>query len=153
MASNDVLALLRSIDASLKQLVQIAQRRQQAPAAPVNGSTIAPDSDLDGKFGDEAVKFTPRDYSGTKDYKGRRMSECSPAFLDALAASYDYFAQKNTLEGTMASNGKPKADYDRRAAARARGWAARLRSGWKHPETDGFGESDWPQPNRDDDSF
>jgi len=146
MADPDVLAVLRSIDSSLKQLVQIAQRRQQTSAAPVNGSTIAPDSDLDSQWGDPEVKFSPRDYSGTTDYKNRRMSECSPPFLDALAASYDYFAQKNTLEGNMASNGKPKADYDRRSAARARGWAARLRSGWKPPAVDGgFGDADWPE--------
>ena len=145
-----MLRALRSIDSSLKQLVQIAQRRQQAPAAPVNGSTIAPDSDLDSTYGNPEVKFSPRDYSGTKDYKGLKMSQCSPAFLDALAASYDYFAQKNTLEGNMANNGKPKADYDRRSAARARGWAARLRTGWKPPAVDdGFGESEWPQPDRD----
>jgi hypothetical protein len=145
MSTNpDVLSVLKSIDVSLKTLVQIAQRRQQ-PTAAVNGSAIAPDSDLDSQWGDETVKFMPRDYTGTKDYKGARMSECSPAFLDALAASYDYFAQKNTLEGNLASNGKPKADYDRRSAARARGWAARLRSGWKPPHVDdSFGESKWP---------
>jgi hypothetical protein len=144
-ANPDVLSVLHSIDASLKTLVQIAQRRQQASAAPVNGSTIAPDSDLDSQWGDPQVKFSPRDYSGTTDYKGLRMSECSPAFLDALAASYDYFAQKNTLEDNMANNGKPKADYDRCAAARARGWAARLRSGWKPPAVDQGFDADWPE--------
>jgi hypothetical protein len=143
-ANPDVLSVLQSIDASLKQLVQIAQRRQQS-AAPVNGSIIAPDSDLDGPYGNETVKFQPRDWSGTRDYKGAKMSECSPAFLDALAASYDYFAQKNTLEGNMANNGKPKADYDRRSAARARGWAARLRSGWKPPAVDQGFDADWPE--------
>ncbi len=147
--SPDVLSVLRSIDASLKQLVQIAQKRHQ-PAAPINGSTIAPDSDLDGKYGDEDVKFIPRDWSGHREHKGMKMSACSPEFLDVLAASYDYFAQKNTLEGATATNGKPKADYDRRSAARARGWATRLRSGWKPPQSDdGFGEANWP----DTDSF
>jgi hypothetical protein len=143
-ANPDVLSVLRSIDASLKQLVQIAQRRQHA-SAPVNGSTIAPDSDLDSPWGNPEVKFIPRDWSGLRDYKGARMSACPPAFLDALAASYDYFAQKNTLDGNMASDGKPKADYDRRAAARARGWAARLRSGWKPPAVENGFDADWPE--------
>ena len=131
MADAETLAVLKSIDQSLRTLVVIAQRKaeervkqtQNAPAAEV-----APDSDLDGKYGDPVVKSDPRDWTG-ESMKGRRMSECPAAYLDLLAERADYFARKNTESGELASNGQPKAKYDRLDAARARGWAARVRAG------------------------
>jgi hypothetical protein len=51
--------------------------------------------------------------------------------LDMLADTYDYFAAKDEASGALTSTGKPKAPYGRQSAKRARGWAARLRAGWK----------------------
>jgi hypothetical protein len=142
--SNEAVELLRSIDKSLKMLVAIAQKRQTS-TMPVNGSAIAPDSDLDSAFGNPAIKAAdPRDWPGPS-MKGKRYSECPPAYLELLANRYDYFATQAEINGTVTSSGKPKAPYDRREAARCRGWAQRLKNGWKPPAADtDFASSDWP---------
>ena len=117
-----MLSILTSIDGSLKKLVAIAEKRKVGDSA---GPAVADDQELDSKYGDEPVKFDPRDYTG-RSCKGLSMSQCPADFLDCLATSYEHFARKN------ADNGDPKkAGYDRRSAARARGWAKRLRGGWK----------------------
>jgi len=87
-------------------------------------SEVASDRDLDSQYGNEKVRFNPRDWTGDL-YKGRYMSECPSEFLDMLADGHEYFAQKN------AGNDEKKAGYDRRSAARARGWAKRIREGWQ----------------------
>lgn len=132
MASDDALALLRSIDATLKQL--LAATRGSKP------KDIASDSDLDGQYGDPTVKAKdPRDWTGPP-MKGRRFSQCSSEYLELLAARMDFFAEKAERENKMTNSGKPEAPYIRRDAARARGWAKRHRDGWK-PRTDGNGHS------------
>lgn len=119
-ATEETLTLLRSIDGSLKALVRANQ--QTAPKA------IADDADLDGKYGDPELKFTPRDWHGDS-YKGRFYSECPPELLDLVADSLDYFARKSEEANELTSTGKPVAPYKRKDAARARGWAARKRAG------------------------
>jgi hypothetical protein len=59
---------------------------------------------------------------------GRHLSECPPEYLDLLASRYDYFAGKEEDE--------KKKRYAVIDAAKARAWAARLRSGYmpKTPE-------------------
>lgn len=121
----ETLALLRSIDASLKRLVA------QQPAAP--GHEVADDRDLDSQYGDPVVKFNPRDWHGDS-CKGLAMSQCPPEFLDMLAGTFDYFAKKADESGETTTSGKPVAPYKRKDAARARGWAARKRNGWKPAE-------------------
>jgi hypothetical protein len=123
---DEAIKLLRSIDSSLKQLL-----RQSAQAIP---ATVADDRDLDGKWGDPQVKFLPRDWTGD-DYKNYRFSECPPALLDMLADAFDYFARKAEESGET-YNGKPTAPYKRKNAARARGWAKRLRNGYKATAVD-----------------
>lgn len=122
--SEEALALLRSIDASLKQLVA----RQQA-AQP---KAVASDRDLDGKYGDPPVKFMPRDWTGPS-FVGLRMSECPPDLLDMLAETFDYFARKADEKDERTDKGKPVAEFKRADAARARGWAARMRAGKHRP--------------------
>jgi hypothetical protein len=144
MASDAALDLLRSIDVSLKQLVRL-----MTVAKP---KEIAPNSDLDGKYGDPIVNAKdPRDWTGPS-MKGRRFSECSSEYLEMVASRLDFFAEKAEAEGKLASNGKPEAPYRRRDAARARGWAKRIRAGWKptngnghRPMNDGVASSsEWP---------
>lgn len=135
--SEEALALLRSIDASLKQLVK--QARAEA------GGTIASDRDLDGKYGDPELKVMPRDWTGPS-YKGRRLSECPAALLDLAAEMFEYFARQADEKNERTNAGKPVGDYRRADAARARGWAKRIRDG-KHRQApdvaagdaDGFG--------------
>lgn len=126
-AGEEVVALLKSIDASLKTLV--ARSKTAAP------KEVAPDSDLDGAYGDPIIKAAdPRDWTGPSQ-KGKRFSECSSEYLMLVADRLDYFAEKAEQEGTLTSNGKPVAPFNRRDAARARGWAKRLREGWRTPLT------------------
>jgi hypothetical protein len=114
------IALLKSIDASLKVLV--AQSRATVTQA------VATDEDLDGKYGNPVVKFMPRDWTG-EDYKGRHMSELPAPLLDMVAKTYDYFAQRAEDNNEMTNTGKPAGPYKRLDAARARGWAKRVRDG------------------------
>jgi hypothetical protein len=145
-ATDETLALLRSIDASLKTLV-----KRMATAAPAE---VADDRDLDGQYGDPVVKFNPRNWTGDSQ-KGRFMSECPTEFLDQLAETFDYFARKADEANELTSTGKAVAPYKRKDAARARGWAARRRKGYvstkqAEPVASGDFVSDWPEDDNDD---
>lgn len=138
-ATEDTLALLRSIDASLKLLV-----KQQAVTAP---KPVASDRDLDGPYGNPVVKFMPRDWTGPS-YKGRPMSECPADLLDMLAATFDYFAIQAEAKDERTERGKPVAEFKRADAARARGWAARIRSG-RHVPVNGPADAEATEPAED----
>lgn len=120
--SNAALGLLASIDVTLKAILKALSTN--APKA------IAEPRDLDGQYGNPEVRFLPRDWTGPS-FKGQRYSECPPEFLDMLASSLDYFAGKDEAEGATTAKGKPSAPFRRADAARARGWAQRIRGGWK----------------------
>lgn len=123
MSDAETLTLLRSIDASLKALVG-----RQAPATAAPG--VAPDRDLDGPYGDPEIKAKdPRDWTGAP-MQGRRFSQCPAEYLDLLAERLDYFSGKNSA-GT--EDEQKKARYQKLDAARARGWAARIRAGVVKP--------------------
>jgi hypothetical protein len=126
----ETLSLLRSIDASLKQLLAQGRATSSTPAA---AKPVAPDRDLDGTYGNPELKFMPRDWTGPS-FKGRRFSECPADLLDMAADTFDYFARQAEAKDERTDKGKPVADYKRMDAARARGWAARIRSG-KHVQT------------------
>jgi hypothetical protein len=136
---------LASIDRGIQQLV--AQKRAEAP------KEIASDRDLDGKFGNPILKFNPRDWTG-RPSKGRRFSECPPDLLDIVARTFDWFAEQAEQKRELTDKGKPVAEFKRADAARARGWAKRIREGryvqaaaessdagsdW----SEGGGESEW----------
>jgi len=132
----ETLRLLRSIDASLKAIVAASLGNRSA-------EVTASDSDLDSPKGDEVVKFSPRDWTG-ESFKGSRMSQCPPEFLDIYAETCLYFARKNDENGEKTDRGTPKSTFDKRTAARARGWAARLRNGYTSTE---------PEPNQEPPGF
>lgn len=141
----DALDLLRSIDASLKELVSIARVRK--PKA------VASNHDLDGKYGDPVLKFKPRDWTGAS-YKNSHFSECPAELLDLVAETYDYFASQAEAKDERTERGKSVAEYKRADAARARGWAKRIRDGVHRPAlqtvpANGNGASAWAE----DDSF
>jgi hypothetical protein len=117
----EMLKTLRSIDASLRQLVR------HSGASSVD---VADDRDLDSQYGNPKVNFNPRDWHGDS-FKGCKYSECPANFLDLLASALDYFARKSDETGATTSKGKPKAAYERKDAARARGWAKRIRAGYR----------------------
>jgi hypothetical protein len=143
-----VMALLRSIDAGLKAAAGVRtppnghQRPQPArppqpqhrapqsqPRAPQGQRGTFPEAgtpeDLDGKYGNPTLNFTPRDWNGA-NYKGSKFSDCPPDLLELVAKALDYFADQSERKGETTSQGKPLAPYKRKDAARARGWAARL---------------------------
>ena len=133
--SVEAIDLLRSIDNSLKALVSAVQPliMQVRAAQP---KPIAAASDLDGKYGDPILKFNPRNWTGPT-FKERRFSECPPELLDMVADSLEYFGRKADENKERTNSGKPKGDYNRADAARARGWAKRMREGdWPTPQTD-----------------
>jgi len=133
-ASEEVIALLTSIDASLKTLV-----KQTKLAAP---KEIASDRDLDGQYGNPEVKFIPRDWTGPS-MRGNKFSECPAEFLDLIAETFDYFAAQAEMNDERTEGGKSVADYKRRDAARARGWAKRIRDGKHAPALPPVGAGAW----------
>jgi hypothetical protein len=126
--------LLTEIRDGIRELVTALKARATKPSVAwsAHEKTIASDQELDGPYGDPAVKSAPRDWTGQFS-PGAKMSEHPPEFLDLLADRYDYFAQKNDREKNLTDKGYPKSKFDRAAAAKARGWAARLRKGYTAP--------------------
>jgi hypothetical protein len=100
---------------------------------------VADDADLDSSYGNPAIAKDPKSWTGESQI-GKRMSECDPAYLDAYASREDFFAQKADDAGETDAKGRPRSFYNRRDAARARGWSARLRSGWTPPAEPAFGD-------------
>ncbi len=115
-------ALIASWDALEGALNQRAARRENATSTPTN-------VDLDSDYGNFVVKKCPPRWKG-RDYTGKRLSETEADFCDAIAGLKRWAAGKDREAGK-----DPKfAELD---AARAEGWAARLRSGWtSKPQTE-----------------
>ncbi len=123
----EAIDLLRSIDNSLKALIAAVQPvlMQVRASQP---KPVASDRDLDGRYGNPELKFDPRDWTGPS-FKGRKFSECPAELLDLVANTFDYFAQQAEKNNERTNGGKSVADYKRADAARARGWAKRIREG------------------------
>jgi len=132
MSADTAITLLVEIRNALRELV--AQSKGKTTAiVPRAVNPVATDGDLDNPvYGDPEIKTAPRDWTGPFRV-GQRMSECEPGLLDLIAERYDYFAQKNDRENAVTDKGYPKSSFDRKAAAKARGWAKRLRSGYVRP--------------------
>lgn len=112
----DVLERLKRIEAKLSQ--------------SSGGAFVADDRDLDGPHGNPAIKKDPKRWTGDS-YAGCNYSDCPPEYLDVLAEFKDWQAGMDERKGT--DDDKRKAKFNRLDAARARGWAQRLRSGYKAP--------------------
>lgn len=135
MATTEAVDLFKSIDRSLKAILGVLQAQGGNPLAgqPPSDGYPAPDGDLDSKYGDPEVRAKdPRDWTGVP-MKGLKFSECPAEYLDLLADRFDYFAGKEP--------DPKKANYNRKDAARARGWAARKRAGWVNTATGEIMES------------
>lgn len=143
-----ILESLKSIDLSLRTLVVIAQKKAEArvaQAAVKPGPTVASDTDLDGQYGDPEIKAKdPRDWTG-EPMQGRRFSECPAEYLEMVAERKDYFVSQNPQS---TDEEKKKAKYDRLDAARARGWARRIREG-KHTPAKATAPTGWAGDHSD----
>lgn len=113
--------LLKSMDATLKQILAILQAHVP--------KEIASDRDLDGPYGNPKINSSdPKDWHGPA-MKGRKLSECPAEYLEIYAERCDYFERKALAENKTTQAGKPVAPYLHADAARARGWAKRIREG------------------------
>lgn len=101
-------------------------------ASSGTGGAIASDEELDGRYGDPVIRKDPARWRG-ESFVGCTLSQTTPDYLDAFASFKEWTASKNDEVEAK----KKYAAYDRRDAARARGWAARLRAGWKPPQMNG----------------
>jgi len=147
--ATEAILLLKSIDASLKELLALSRGAKRGGQS---SEVVASDRDLDSTYGDPVVKFHPRDWNG-EDCKGLHFSACPVDFLDMIAETFDYFAAK-AEETNELYNGKPVAPYKRKDAARARGWAARIRAGTvTRPASSAFDEPDDITPDDRDVGF
>lgn len=113
-AGRAILDVLARLEAKIDALTAARPATDPTPAV-----------DLDGEWGNPEVKKNPPRWHGDS-HAGLRYSDCSPEFLDEMASFHDWRV-------TKAEDDK-KRGYARLDAARARGWAARLRAGYKAPE-------------------
>lgn len=123
----ETLAKLASIDATLKAILMVLSQGRAT-------TTDAPSVNLDDARGNPKLRFLPRDWSGSGEFKGMLFSECPPDLLDLVADSLDYFATKQ--------EDATKKRYDQLDRDRARGWAARKRAGWTTPVQGRVNESE-----------
>jgi hypothetical protein len=93
------------------------------------GGAVADDRDLDSDYGNFSIKRDPPRWDG-QSYVGYKLSETEPAYLDVLASFKDWQADKDEQQDKRDAKGRPTAPMNRKDAARARGWATRLRNGW-----------------------
>lgn len=123
MTLDDMKAQLDRIESLLKQALSERKTGLVSGAAAV--AAIAPDSDLDGQYGDPEVRADSPQWikQGGDSYKGMRYSLCPPDYLEALASFMDWQAGKD--EATGDPEKLKYAGYKRRDASRARGWAKR----------------------------
>jgi hypothetical protein len=111
-----------------------------APAASV--AAIADAAELDSQYGNPDVRKDPPLWSkaGGASYVGRKFNECPAEFLDALASFFDWKVSKDIAKNTP--DGDKYAGYGRKDAARARGWAKRIRDGYQAPKPEAFADGD-----------
>lgn len=113
------------IDEALKALLLSRDTGAAAPRSTSPAVTPATEADLDSDYGNFVVKKCPPRWKG-QDFAGKRLSETSAEFCDAVASFKAWAADKDRKAGDEA-----KAGYADRDRARAEGWAKRLRDGWK----------------------
>lgn len=132
---SDVLKALESIETRLMVIEALLRAKSGGGASASGANKVASDRNLDGQYGNPTVKFDPKDWNGSS-YKRMAFSECSPEFLDVYAEALQYFADHPK------AGREDKAKYDDMDAARARGWAKRIRAGWEpDAQPDGFATS------------
>lgn len=116
------------IDLALAALLATQNARDNATArATTAAPALPPVDDLDSDYGNILIKKPPPRWKG-EDFSGKRLSETSAEFCDAVASFKAWAAKKDRDAGD-----ETKAGYSDRDRARAEGWAARFRAGWKAP--------------------
>lgn len=129
----EILKTLKAVEDRLarieRQVAGLARMGGSAGSASSSsgGGKIADDRDLDGKYGNPTVRKDPKRWldDGGESFVGMPYSHCPPEYLEVLASLLDWKAGRDDEKGT--EEGKKYARFARIDAARARGWAARIR--------------------------
>lgn len=104
-----------------------------AKAIVAPSGAVADDADLDSQWGDPVIKKDPPRWKGNS-YAGSKMSECPADYLEAVARLFDWMASKDDEQGKTWTNKKgeevPASSFKKKDAARARGWAQRIKAGY-----------------------
>lgn len=120
-ALQELLAEVRATRREIFEMRTVFEAQARGP--------LAPEDDFD----DLLIRFDPSSWASHRgSWKGKRMSEAPPEFLDHLARALTQIAAKEDDEGKT-YKGKPASQSTRRNAARARRWALRKRLGWTPP--------------------
>jgi hypothetical protein len=128
--------ILQTLEQIQRDVADIKGRVSTAPASGGGRSVEAASaSDLDGPHGDPLIKFDPKAKYWTGDsYVGCRFSETTPEYLDAVSkylGACSFMASKDAAAGKDVEKNERSAKFKSLDAARAAGWAARLRAGFK----------------------
>lgn len=124
-------SLLTEILVELKKLNGFASRRAESGDAGV-----ATDTELDDPSGrnDPIIKKDFKRWTGPS-MVGKHYSETTPEYLDGLASFKDWQAGKDDEANAVDDKGRPKSFYAKKDSKLCRGWAKRLRAGWKPKAT------------------
>ncbi|HET9797293.1 MAG TPA: hypothetical protein VFP90_04870 [Gemmatimonadaceae bacterium] len=107
----------------------------QASSGASGGGGVATAAEMDSEYGDPLVKKDPGRWTG-ESFVGCHFSQTTPEYLDCMADLKDWMADKDDKTGAKDGRGRPRSHWSRKDARLCRGWAARLRAGWK-PKTNG----------------
>lgn len=102
--------------------------RREAAAAELHE---AQERDLDSEYGNFVVRRDPPRWKGDS-FEGKRLSECTAPYLDALAEFKLWQLCREQERDT--DDARKRVKYLQRDVARCRGWARRLREGWEPPQ-------------------
>ena len=131
MADSQLDRIEAKVDKILAMLGTAGRAQASGPAVPA----IAPDHDLDSPYGDPVIRRDPKLWDTSKgSFAGYHYSETTPEYLEVLASSLDWRANKDDEVNAVDTKGRKKSVWNRRDAARARGWAQRLRNGFVPPQ-------------------
>ena len=124
-----IAAVGSKLDALAAHLGLGAKPSAAGAQATAQGGDVADDADLSGPYGNPEVRLPQSDrWEKWRSYDRVAMSDCPPELLREYARLLEWKAGKDEAENKLTSSGKPTAPLQRRDAARARGWAARLAS-------------------------
>lgn len=130
MSDPVIMARLAAIEMRLAALEGGGAPRTNGSSS-TSGGAVADDADLDGKYGDARIKYglKAKYWKEQPDpFIGKTWSRCTPEYLDAAAKYLDGWAFVLRKQGD-----EKKAGYKELDASRCRGWARRIRGGWKPP--------------------
>jgi len=120
MTTSEIHEMMRRLEQKLDEVHKLL-RAMPTPTVEYKQLT-SDDADLDSKYGNPKVKFMAKNWKG-HDVTGWSFSDCPPEYLDMHAHMLDYFAKKDAANPEKAKD----AIWRAKDAARARGWAERLR--------------------------